>query len=80
MKHIEIEDSYLHEHKAVAILRKENRVITCIKNDEGGITIEEACDNYFGADYTVNEFVEMLDELKKWALSEEKQSGRKQGE
>jgi hypothetical protein len=46
-----------------------DRIVTVGMDEDGDFFIEEACDGWFGASYTKEEMLDLVDELKTWVES-----------
>jgi hypothetical protein len=51
------------------VLTQSDRVVTIGIDNDGDFFIDEACDGWFGASYTKDEMLELIDELKTWVES-----------
>jgi hypothetical protein len=51
------------------VLTQSDRIVTVGIDDDGDFFIDEACDGWFGASYTKEEMLELIDELKTWVES-----------
>ena len=73
MKHWKIErKTYTgHQERKIIVLSQCDRVLAVERMLNGKIEIFEMCDENFGATYTKEEVLEVIDELRAWVVATE---------
>ena len=51
------------------VLTQSDRIVTVGIDEDGDFFIDEACDGWYGASYTKQEMLELIDELRAWVMS-----------